>query len=231
MIVIPDGSLGRLPFGALITRGRFWAERFVIQYGASLKTLAISARARTIGGEPVVLADPIGDLPNAADEAKRVARILGVRPHLGADANLGVLAEATNAPVLHLATHSGIDARGPWIQFADGRLSTEALLEQRVAPRLAVVASCASASRAQHALWNSITGAFLANGTTWVVSTMWSIDDRKARRFIQDFYGNGGVVDPGMALAKAQRDAIKRGVGVDEWAPYIVYGPALGNIE
>ena len=231
LVIVPDGALNRVPFAALL-RERYLVEDHAITYAPSLGLLAgrRSRDADAPEGPPVVLGDSVQDLPQAAVELRAVAARLGVEPRLGARADREGLVAAARAPLLHVATHGGLDARGPWLQLADGRVHAFELLSEGVSPHVAVIASCASAARRGRGLWGSLGSSFLAAGSRSVVATAWSIEDANARRFVQRFYESDGAARPARGVATTQRSFIAAGEPVSTWGAYVVLGsPRLPN--
>lgn len=229
LYVVADGTLGELPFAALRLDGRYVVDRHPVVQVPSLNALAVLQRRRHAGyGPAVVLGDPRGDLPGAAQEATAVSRILDTEPLRGDAATTDALREAARADVLHLAAHAGFTDRGAWIELADGRVDARAVLSLGLRPRLAVLASCTSAAQRVAGVWGSLAAAFLAAGSQAVLATLWSVDDEVARRFVLRFYQEGGARDPARALARAQRAFAAEGEPPSAWAPFVLVGaPAI----
>jgi CHAT domain-containing protein/Tfp pilus assembly protein PilF len=223
LYIIPDGVLARLPFAALRRQGRWLVEDLAVVYAPGLSALAAPADRRA-AGPPVVLADPRGDLAEAAAEGREVARLLGTEPRLGPAANRRALEAAAGAPVLHIAGHAGWGPGGPWLELADGQVAPAAILAARVRPRLVVLASCASAFPSGRGLWGSPGAAFLAAGSGSVLATLGSVEDRNARDLIRHFYREGGATDPAHGLARAQRVLLAAGRPPSAWAPFVLLG-------
>lgn len=223
--VIADGILGNLPFAALRRAGRYLAEDHPVSLLPSLNALAaLESRGAKAPGPPVVLSDPRGDLPAAAMEGRAVARLLAGSLRAADAATSGELARAANARILHLATHTGLSARGPWLLLADRRLEASEIVTRRIGPRLVVLASCASGVRPGRQMWGSMGAAFLAAGSRAVLASLWSVEDRQTHEFVLRFYTEGGASDPAGALARAQRVAIGRGQSPTLWAPFVLFG-------
>jgi hypothetical protein len=223
--VVADGVLGDLPFAALRQGGRYLVEDHAIVFLPSLTALAaLEERPWGPPGPPLALADPHGDLPAAASEAVAVAAILGGGARTGGQATSGELRNAARARVLHLATHTGLGPRGPWLQLADRRVNAADVVTGRIGPRLAVLASCASGVRPGRQMWGSLGAAFLAAGSRAVLASLGSVEDARAREFVMAFYRAGGASDPAAALARVQRVAIGRGLSPTDWAPFVLYG-------
>jgi len=223
--VVADGRLGNLPFAALRQKGRFLVEDHAIVLLPSLNALvAIEGRSSERSAPRLALADPQGDLPAAASEAVAVAGLVSGKARTGAKATSGELAVAAHARVLHLATHTGLGPRGPWLQLADRRVSAADVVTGRIGPRLAVLASCVSGVRPGRQMWGSMGAAFLAAGSRAVLASLGSVDDVRAREFVLTFYRQGGAANPVTALARAQRVAIRRGLSPTDWAPFVIFG-------
>lgn len=223
--VVADGMLGKLPFAALRREGRYLVEDHAVVFIPSLSALAtLEDRRAGMPGPPRVLADPLGDLPAAAAEGTAVAKILATTVQAKGQATSGELAKASRARTLHLATHTGLGPRGPWLQLADRRVSAAEIVAGRIGPPTVVLASCASGVRTGRQMWGSLGASFLAAGSRAVVASLWSLDDQPAREFILRFYAERGADDPAGALARAQRVAIRRGESPIHWAPFVVFG-------
>ncbi|HEV8582924.1 MAG TPA: CHAT domain-containing protein [Thermoanaerobaculia bacterium] len=223
--VVADGILANVPFAALRRDTRYLVENRSLVFVPSLSALAAleSHRKGTIR-PPLVLTDPLGNLPGAAAEGIAVAKLVNGTVLTSKNATSGELRKASQASTLHLAMHGGLGPRGPWLQLADRRVSSSDIIAERIHPQLVVLASCASGVRPGRQMWGSLGTAFLAAGSRSVLASLWSIDDRHARDFVLDFYSEGGVSDPSGALARAQRVAISRGQSPTLWAPFVLFG-------
>lgn len=225
--VIADGALGNLPFAAVRRNGRFLVEDHPVVLTPSLNALAAFREGTPEEyGPAVTLADPRGNLPAAASEAVAVAKFLGGTPRLSGRATSAELQQAARARILHLATHTGLGPRGPWLRLGDRDVTAAEIVTRRIGPRLVVLASCASAVRPGKQMWGSLSAAFLSAGSRTVLASLWSIEDAKAREFVLSFYAAGGFTDPAEALARVQRVAIRRGTSPIHWAPFVLQGSA-----
>jgi len=223
--VAADGIVGNLPFAALRRGGRFLVEDHALVIIPSLSALAaLESRAREPSTPPLILADSRGDLPAASLEGREVARLLGGSLRVRRAAVFGALRRASGARALHIATHSGISPRGPWLQLADRQVTAAEVVTSRIGPRLVVLASCASGVRPGRQMWGSLGAAFLAAGSRAVLASLWSIGDEQARELVLRFYAEGGASDPAGALARAQRVAIRQGQSPMLWAPFVLFG-------
>lgn len=225
LYIVADGVLGNFPFAALRREGRYLVEDHAITLIPSLSALAaLESGGVEVSGPPLVLADPQGNLPAAAEEGRVVAKLLSGSLRINKTATSRELARAARAPILHLATHTGLSVRGPWLLLADSRLGASEIVTRRIGPRLVVLASCASGVRPGRQMWGSMGAAFLAAGSRAVLASLWSVEDRQTHEFVLHFYAEGGASDPAGALARAQRVAIGRGQSPTMWAPFVLFG-------
>jgi tetratricopeptide (TPR) repeat protein len=222
LYIVPDGAIARVPFAALRRHGRYLVEDHALAYVPTFGALPGGGGGDEQPGPPVVIADAAGDLPGAAAEASEVAGRLSARAITGASATRQALLEARSARVLHVAVHAGYGQDGPWLKLADGRLAAADIVAGKLAPRLAVLASCVSGTPRGRGLWGTLAAAFLAAGTRSVVAALWSIDDQGTRELVRAFYEGGGATDPALALARAQRAFIAAGRPAASWAPFVL---------
>jgi hypothetical protein len=228
--VVADGELSKISFAALRRGERYLVEDHPIVYVPSLTALAATtAREAEAYGPPVVLADPSGDLAAAAVEAAAVGRLVEGSVRIGRLADAAELNRAARASLLHLASHSGLGPRGPWLRLADRDVTVDEIVTGRIAPRLVVLASCASAARERREMWGSLAAAFLAAGSRSVVASLGSVEDQRARDFVLRFYAQGGAVDPSAALTRTQRAAIAAGAPPTAWASFALFGSDLSR--
>ena len=129
IIIVPDRSLYRVPFPALLNeRGKYLSENFRIRVVPSLSTLKLiqdSPADFHSQTDAVVVGDPdVGrkviyrgsekrdfyPLPGARKEAQMIARRLGVQPLLGQDATKpAVLERMKSASLIHIAAHGNAE--------------------------------------------------------------------------------------------------------------------------
>lgn len=201
LYVLPVGRLAQVPL-ATLRQG----DRLVIETRPLLRVLGLRPgidRRRPRGGA-VVIADPGRDLAAAAGEARLVGAALGVEPYVGAEATIARLIAARDADILHVAAHSDERAGRRILHLADGDVGPRLVLDERIAPRLVVLASCGSAAARDEGGWGSLAAAFAAAGSDHVLATQWSVDDAVAAELTRRFYAAGGAADPARGLAAAQ---------------------------
>ena len=224
--VVADGVLGNLPFAALRRQGRFLVEEHGIVLVPSLNALvALEAPRAVPAGPAVALGDPRGDLPAAAAEAVEVAGRLGGRAWTEGAATTRQLRQAAHSRTLHLATHTGLGARGAWLQLADRRVTVSEIVAGRIRPRAGVARRAAPRRCGRGARCGDGLGAsFLAAGSRAVLASLWSVEDGPTRELVRRFYVEGGDADPGAALARVQRVAIRQGLSPHLWAAFVLFG-------
>lgn len=225
LVIVADGVLGRVPFAALWLRTRYLVEDYTLAEVPSLQALvAIEGRPETRLDAPVVVGDPRGDLPRATLEVEEVAARLGVPALRGRAATRGQLRLARRAAVLHVASHTGLGPRGAWLALHDGKVAADRIVVENIAPRLVILAGCASGVRTGRGMWGSLGAAFLVAGSRTVMASLESVEDTAAGELVQRFYAEGGAVDPVGALARAQRQLLAAGRPASAWAPFVVLG-------
>lgn len=197
------GPLGRVPIAALRH-----GEALVVASTPLVRVLGLRApRAPSPPGSGrVVLGDPRGDLPSAADEARWVARRVGTEARLGPDAGRDALAAGRDADLLHVAAHAVEGSEGAALRLADGDVGALDVAALTPAARVVVLASCASAASRDETGWGSLAAAFVVAGAETVVATQWSVVDTDATRIVKELYNDAPrmLADPARALAAAQ---------------------------
>lgn len=226
LYIIPDTRLGQVPFAALKVAGRYLVQDHIISYVPSINSL-LEIESDPVSGatdNAVVIGDPAHDLANAREEAKEIASILNVSPFLGEQATDQAFYQSRNARLLHLATHSGFKANGPWFNLSNAEITPTEILQGKVAPRIVALASCTSAGKDGQDVWGSLSTAFLAAGSDAVLASLWTIDDLTARQFMTKFYQGDALNDPARTLAEAQRYFIDHNLSVQVWSAFVLLG-------
>lgn len=226
LAVIADASLAGLPFAALRRGGRFLVEERTLVYWPSLEHVGRADPAAAAAPGPVAVLAPSSGLAAARQEALELSAGLGATPRLGDAATIAALKDSSAAQLLHLAAHGGLSPGGAFVRLADGEVTATDIVTWKVAPRVVVLASCASGARPSGSMWGALGGAFLAAGSEAVVATLWSVEDAATAALVRGFYAAGGARDPAAALAEAQRRAIAAGVSPRQWAAFVTLGEA-----
>lgn len=268
LLIVPDGPLHYLPFAALHDGTGFLVERHAISCAPSASLLDVqleqrrrdrrrATRAVLAVGDPAsyrgkeLLSErrgamgtgaawQFGELPFAAEEARRVARRFGERRVLvGSEATEEAVKEALpEAACVHFATHAILNETDPALSgmvlaqdddpAEDGFLQAHEVLRTRLAADLVSLSACntglGTLVRGEGVL--GLTRAFLCAGAQAVLISLWEVPDRSTADLMDDFYR--GYLEQGLpadaALRTAQRDAIASGASVREWAPFVLVG-------
>jgi CHAT domain-containing protein len=202
LCIVPDASLWRLPFEALIDPGgRFVAERFACVYAPSITAfleMNRSERAAPRHGRFVALADPPSSLPPLADARREVAGIGALFPRSALfDGTRAVSAhldsEARDADVIHLATHGVIDDENPMysrVILADGPFTASQMMRLRLHARLAVLSACSTEHGRYHGGEGliGISWALFAGGCTSTLVSDWNVASAPTADLMLAFY-------------------------------------------
>jgi len=224
LVVMLDRELSDVALAGLRVGGKY-----LVEHAAILEVLAPDLAFAPVPdrawGPSVVLGDPRGDLPGSVAEAQAVASEFGVRAVLEHDAARAVLENSGRARVLHVGAHSEIkDGRAAFV-LSDGVFSTSDIVRRKIAPRLAVIATCRSQVDDDPAA--SLVAAFLAAGSPGVIGVKRALDDVDGTPLMLDFYRfyhRHGELDPVRALALAQRLAISLHRSPRAWATVSFFG-------
>lgn len=228
--VLSEGLSQRVDVHALPWRGRPLSAYASVVYGLDAGT---STRA-SAGLGAAVVADPLGDLPSARDEAADVARQLR---RLGAEVEVLSGIDTSRARLeqlldrvdhLHYAGHGrfdgalGLDSHLP---LSGGTMLSvgDVLLRARV-PRRIVLSSCDSArTAALGGVQLGLAQAFVLAGAHEVVAATRPVPDALARRVASALYTGAG--EPlAISLQRAQL-ALLHESPREDWAAFRVYVP------
>lgn len=221
LVVMLDRELTDVPLAGLRVDNAYLVELAPILEVLAPELLFAPLRERA-WGPPVVVGDAGGDLDSAAREAAAVARSLGVEPQLGTQATRQALASGASARVVHTATHATLGNGEAALVLSDGTLSSLDIVEHKIAPRLAVIATCRSHVDDDPA--TSLVAALLAAGTQGVVGVKRALDDADGAELMLAFYQADGTNHPVRALAAAQRAAIANHRPPHAWATASFFG-------
>ena len=225
LTVMLDSDLANVPFGGLRVEHRYLVERAdLVEVIAPELLFANSPQKWT---SPIVLADPLGDLPAALQEGVHAGAELDVKPLIAGEATRRSLLAAHRSRVLHVASHSNTEHGRAVLELADGSITASEIMAAHLEPRVAVIASCDS--KGGEDPMGSLVSAFLASGAHFVIGTKRAVNDSDTAALIRDFYQAGGDKHPIAALAKAQRRAIAHGIRPSAWAALTCFGGGLSD--
>ncbi|MFI7662863.1 CHAT domain-containing protein [Micromonospora parva] len=242
LVLIPIGALSVVPWHAAwrLVDGaerRYAVQDATITYAASARTWCDSAGHPPAGeadnvsldhaGPALIIADPTGDLPSAADEADSIRRsfypdatYLGrpVAAAAGAGTPDEVLTwlsapDAPPATVLHAACHGIVEPDRPsqsHLRLAGGPLRADGLIRLAAAHRrigTVVLAACTTnvaGEEYDEAL--TLSTAFLVAGAASVVGSLWAVPSASTGllMFMLHHFLRAAPGDPGEALRRAQ---------------------------
>ena len=262
LIIVPEGWLFFAPYSSLIDdHGFYLSESYSTQITPSLQTLRASMKkpqnlnlgiALFVGNPTVGVVSLDGkvftppDLPMAAEEVRRVAKLFQATPILGRKAKKQVLLEILDkASIIHIAAHgeptSGEILLAPPNHSQGSSISSpsspESFLLTRqdvinisVKARLVVLCCCHTRQgKVSSEGVIGITRVFLKAGARSVLSTLWPINDSAAKEFMEKFYEE-------LCQETSVCEALKRTKNVFQkhekehyqsfeiWAPFTIYG-------
>ena len=258
LIVVPDGALHRVPFGALRREGRFLIENHETVVAPSATTFrwmrATGISSASTGfaglGDPRVADDderfsPLrfagGALRSAADRFPATERVVLT----GADFTAERLRSLplSRYRFVHFATHGWLDGDQPRHSGLllspsgeDDFLYLDEILELDLNAEVVVLASCKSGAgellRGEGLI--GLTRAFLYSGAASVLVSQWNVNDRSTARFMDVFYEN---IARGVAVPSALRAAKLSFLKSDDrvlhqpyrWAPFVLVGHAAAD--
>lgn len=221
LAVMLDRDLAELALPSLVVGGRYLVEHAPILEVLAPDLLFAPVADRS-WARPIAVGDPLGNLPDAAVEVRAAARASHGEARIGPAATSAAVEEGRGASLLHVATHSQLANGESAFVLADGALSAREIAARRIAPRLAVIATCRSQVNSDPSA--SLVAAFLAAGSPAVVGVKRSLDDRDGAALMSAFYGFQWNEDPLRALALAQRKAIAEKKPPGAWATVSFFG-------
>jgi CHAT domain-containing protein/Tfp pilus assembly protein PilF len=221
LLIVPHGVLHALPFAALWDESSesYLLEKYLPSYLPSASVLSfLAGDGGSDQGRILVLGDPDGSLPHAAEECRRVAELHGEEPFLGSAATEGLVRRrAPKVDRLHLAAHGSFDPEHPLfsrIELAadigtDGRLEVHEIYGLDLKQADLVVLSGCDTGLGGHGAGDDVVGltrAFLFAGAPAVVASLWSIDDAASAVLMAEFYRrlDGSRIGVAEALRAAQ---------------------------
>jgi CHAT domain-containing protein/tetratricopeptide (TPR) repeat protein len=227
LVITPDAKLWDLPFQALLTgANRFLIENAAITYAPSLTVLREMAKRRknrgagaapgallaignpllgkeTIDKATLAMRDEnLDPLPEAEQEVKALGQLYGARSkvYIGAEAREDRLkAEASQARVLHFATHGILDNASPMYSHLvlaqgdkneDGLLEAWELMQMDLKADLAVLSACETA-RGRFGAGEGMIGlswAMFIAGVPAIVVSQWKVESSSARDLMLNFH-------------------------------------------
>lgn len=247
LIIVPDGILQRVAFGALRWNGQFLVQSHVIAEAPSASRLAVASKKSGPGARAVLVVgnpapDPERDLEALPRVRRETAEIRAIHPGsrvlLGSVATKArFLAEAAQYDVIHFAGHGLSDERSitAALMFHDdgggiAPLVSSDIAELRLRRAPLVVLSACGTLRGRVAGVEgmpSLARSFLTAGASAVVGTLTDVDDELVADLLTAFHRRiAAGVPPADALRDAQLEAIARGGEAADpktWAQFVLY--------
>ena len=254
LIVVPDKQLFFTPFSSLVDeKDHFLTCEYSIQITPSLHTLKASmqrANDSNIGfalfiGNPTVEkislnGEVFTSLPGAAEEAKYLANLFQARPLLGREAKKQVvLQHLSEASIIHIAAHAE-SKRGEIILAPNSSrdqpnpesflLTQEYITSITVKARMVVLYCCYTGKgKVSSEGVIGITRSFLAAGARSVLATLWPINDKATKEFMEKFYGELLEETPVCEALRRTKNIFQEHKNntyqsIRIWAPFTIYG-------
>jgi len=214
LVIVPDDILNNLPFGMMkdSNTDNYIGSKYNIQYQYSgrlwrlLKNrksenkkydflgYAYNTENLNFLAERACATMEVGNLLCSEKEVSSIANILSDKK-LNLDINLkdDILKNASDAKVIHLATHSCLDSENSdysRIFFDDGYITNIDLQLQNIDADLAVLSACESGYgelvKGEGAM--SISKGFFHAGCKSTLVSLWPVDDCSTSEFMRHFY-------------------------------------------
>ena len=222
LYLVADGRFADVPFAALsVTDRPLIAARPLARVPG---LAALGCRPGDWSDEQVFVGDASSDLPQAAEEVRRLG---GPAARIGAAADRAAVLGARRAALLHAAIHGRVTSSGGALVLADGPLTAAEILAAGVAPRTVLLTGCATSASPDAEAWAGFPSAFLAAGSRQVVATARSVPDAGAAELMRAYYATPASAPAALRLAAAQRAvAATATVSVETWAAFAAWGDA-----
>jgi CHAT domain-containing protein len=207
LTIVPYGPLHNLPFHALYDGSHFLIENNQVNYlPASSILMHFGTRRNKQNSRSTDIKMPTkpplvfgysgnGYLQRVLEEAKSIATLLNGRCYLEGEATIArLIEEASNCPIIHLATHgkSRLDAPNfSYVRLADGQLNAiDAFSMNLEGCELVTLSGCetglALSGGGDEQL--GLGRAFLGAGASSLVMSLWPVEDNATNELMQYFY-------------------------------------------
>lgn len=238
LIIIPDGLLNYIPFGALNTDENglsYLMEHHAIGYANSAtlyaqltdrkkKTGDLLAFAPTFSGEQVQVnpsRDELLPLPHNKREVEQILNSFNGQSYVNERASLeNFTTQLSNYSMLHLATHAVFDDSEPeysYLAFSSSEIKENLLYVSdlynlQIDADLVTLSACESGvgelKRGEGFL--SLARGFFYSGASSIASTLWKVNDASTASLMDSFYKNlSDGNSKDVALQMAQKDFLK----------------------
>ena len=241
LYIVPTGSLNYLPYSALIRgvtpRVEYAVQRFTIGILPSMYLLDLVLRHQpSTSRNAMIIGDPDGSLPGARQEAQDIHGIL--RPAspllLGSAADINaILRYASDARIVHFATHGKLDPEDPARSFLllanNQQLGVVDVMQLPLKNTdLVVLSACETGLGTTGLEYATLARAFAHAGAPSILATLWEVPDEPSKLLVTQFYRNiQAGANVFKALSDAQRKMIQEHPGLQHpvnWAGYVPFG-------
>jgi len=250
LLIIPDGFLQTIPFGAFNTKENstiYLLEKFSISYVNSA-TLKSQLQSRNKNNPNLLafapnfdISDDFSTLPNNSTEVKHISGFFNGKTLIGKDATLqNFNNQLKNYGIIHLATHAVTNDNIPEYSFLAFTPNKEEeylmyindLYAIELNADLVTLSACETGvgelKKGEGSI--SLARAFFYSGARSLVNTLWNINDKSSSEIMGNFYeklANGKQKD--VALQEAKLGFIKKNkeTGLTHpyyWSSFIVQG-------
>ncbi|MFC1591068.1 CHAT domain-containing protein [Thermodesulfobacteriota bacterium] len=245
VVIVPHGVLHKIPFACLSDGTQYLAEKYDISFLPSMSTIEhILKKRKPNKGRFFALANPITKKENlkfAAQEVKDVADLFSSKElwfsHNATESR--VKERASLYDVIHFACHANFDEQYP-LQSGlflshdsenDGFLQIHEVFRLNLKnANLVTLSACETAlSKLQGSEdWIGLSRGFLYAGTSSILATLWSVDDKSTSIFMKNFYKNWqrlGMSKPeALRQAQLQLKSMPQYASPYYWAPFVIIG-------
>lgn len=245
VIVVPDGELAYVPFGALLPEREValvpsattWLKLRDLDGAPGKGVLALGGPDYGAAGPGGARGPAMSPLPGTAREARAVGDAVLV----GADATVPrmrrALASRPRWRAVHLGCHGVIDPDHPALTALyltpspdhDGRLRVCDLLRETISADLVVLSACQTGRghvvRAEGVL--GLARAVMHAGAPRVLASLWKVDDAATERLMTEFHAAYRAGAPAAAALKAAQARLRddpRFAHPAAWAGFVLWG-------
>ncbi len=198
LLVVAEGPIGQVPFGALKTRnGRPLCETRKVRLTVNPQDLIDRGRNKSSfrGNRNAIFAVSSDVLPAVGTEAERIARTFkGAGKYIDRSATREGLISELNAAdgFIHIAAHASRSSENPLfsrILMGDGPFFPFDLFETGVRARLVTLSGCQTAAPGlYYGNSFSLAKAFYQAGARHVLASLWPVSDKLSMVFMTGFY-------------------------------------------
>ena len=238
VVVVPYLGTHLLPWGVLASHAGWEVSVSTVPALAMLDRIFRQPELPVKQAKVLVLGNPRGDLPHAANEAMQVAELFNTKPLIGHLANKETVLKqlaGDDVQLAHFATHAYFEPGSPLdsgVVLADGVLTAREILERGLrAPRFVVLSACQSGMATPIAgeEMAGLSQVFMAAGTRSQLLSLWVVNDPATEYLMTGFYREwkAGQTDKATALKKAMaatRTALPAWAHTYYWGAFTLVG-------